>query len=260
MVMEVCCGQCNGRLLVDTPGVVVACPHCGVHLSVPLPDDDPNAVDTAGESPTTPSVPDPAANPQQVSVNAVVTDSIASSSPIVSTQTPVASTPDQPIATHPAPTSSIFGGPEDEESEFESILKRERGRFAERRIGRCRLRRPVLRLPRGSYASGFFRPGFFLDGSTDPVTVDDHATRDLRPSGSFGGGPKRVAGICRGKRADSFARCHGNQSLAFTGRACYGSPESFSSHHPGCRDRSCEHGCGLARHWPGIEFRSFVLF
>ncbi len=34
--MEVCCGQCGGRLLVETPGVVVSCPHCGVHLLAPV--------------------------------------------------------------------------------------------------------------------------------------------------------------------------------------------------------------------------------
>ena len=33
MAMEVRCGQCYGILLIETPGVVVACPHCGVHLS-----------------------------------------------------------------------------------------------------------------------------------------------------------------------------------------------------------------------------------
>ena len=38
MAMEVTCGQCHGRLLIETPGVVVACPHCGVHLSIPAPD------------------------------------------------------------------------------------------------------------------------------------------------------------------------------------------------------------------------------
>lgn len=33
MSIEVSCGQCFGRLLVETPGAVVACPHCGAHLS-----------------------------------------------------------------------------------------------------------------------------------------------------------------------------------------------------------------------------------
>lgn len=116
MVMEVCCGQCNGRLLVDTPGVVVACPHCGVHLSVPLPDDDPTAVDPIGEQQTASSRLEPAAPRQQLGEDAIITDSDSSSSPIVSSQNPVAANPAQPLAAVPAPTSSIFGGSEDEES------------------------------------------------------------------------------------------------------------------------------------------------
>ena len=35
MPMELSCGQCQGRLLADQPGTVVACPHCGAHLQVP---------------------------------------------------------------------------------------------------------------------------------------------------------------------------------------------------------------------------------
>ena len=41
MAIEVTCGQCHGRLLVETPGGVVACPHCGVHLAIPAPEPDP---------------------------------------------------------------------------------------------------------------------------------------------------------------------------------------------------------------------------
>jgi hypothetical protein len=35
MPVELACSQCNGRLLVDQFGVVVACPHCAAHLSIP---------------------------------------------------------------------------------------------------------------------------------------------------------------------------------------------------------------------------------
>ena len=35
MPLEVTCGACQGRLVVETPGVVVACPHCGNHLTAP---------------------------------------------------------------------------------------------------------------------------------------------------------------------------------------------------------------------------------
>ncbi|MFN0199253.1 MAG: hypothetical protein ACKVT0_21085 [Planctomycetaceae bacterium] len=37
MSVEVACWQCHGRLMIATPGVVVACPHCGVHLQWPPP-------------------------------------------------------------------------------------------------------------------------------------------------------------------------------------------------------------------------------
>ena len=35
MPLEVACGACQGRLVVESPGVVVACPHCGHHLTAP---------------------------------------------------------------------------------------------------------------------------------------------------------------------------------------------------------------------------------
>lgn len=34
MAMEVVCGNCQGRLLVEQTGVIVACPHCGAHLQI----------------------------------------------------------------------------------------------------------------------------------------------------------------------------------------------------------------------------------
>lgn len=37
MAMEVVCGNCQGRLLVEHTGVVVACPHCGAHLQIGEP-------------------------------------------------------------------------------------------------------------------------------------------------------------------------------------------------------------------------------
>jgi len=42
MTFEVTCGSCQGRLAVETPGIVVACPHCGNHLTAP---DAPTASD-----------------------------------------------------------------------------------------------------------------------------------------------------------------------------------------------------------------------
>ena len=44
--VELACSECQGRLLVEQFGIVVACPHCGAHLSIPK-EMDPNAVDPA---------------------------------------------------------------------------------------------------------------------------------------------------------------------------------------------------------------------
>ncbi len=41
MAVEVACWQCHGRLMIATPGVVVACPHCGAHLQWPPPNSTP---------------------------------------------------------------------------------------------------------------------------------------------------------------------------------------------------------------------------
>lgn len=35
MAIDLLCGQCQGHLLAEAPGSVVACPHCGAHLQVP---------------------------------------------------------------------------------------------------------------------------------------------------------------------------------------------------------------------------------
>lgn len=35
MAFEVTCGECNGQLLIETAGVIVECPLCGAHLSIP---------------------------------------------------------------------------------------------------------------------------------------------------------------------------------------------------------------------------------
>ncbi len=40
--VELACSKCQGRLLVEQFGIVVACPHCGAHLSIPK-EMDPNA-------------------------------------------------------------------------------------------------------------------------------------------------------------------------------------------------------------------------
>lgn len=37
MAFEVACSQCQGRLMVEQAGVIVACPHCGAHLTIEAP-------------------------------------------------------------------------------------------------------------------------------------------------------------------------------------------------------------------------------
>ena len=37
MAFEVACSQCEGRLMVEEAGVIVACPHCGAHLNIEAP-------------------------------------------------------------------------------------------------------------------------------------------------------------------------------------------------------------------------------
>ncbi|HUQ70344.1 MAG TPA: hypothetical protein VM165_12515 [Planctomycetaceae bacterium] len=57
MAFEITCGQCGGRLLVEQAGVIVACPLCEAHLSVP-------DVDAASET----DLPAPLAEPTTADV------------------------------------------------------------------------------------------------------------------------------------------------------------------------------------------------
>lgn len=59
MAFEVACSQCQGRLMVEQAGVIVACPHCGAHLNIEAPADADAPLET--ESP-----PDVNAPPQDV--------------------------------------------------------------------------------------------------------------------------------------------------------------------------------------------------
>jgi hypothetical protein len=54
MAFEVSCSQCQGRLMVEQAGQVVACPHCGVHLAIPeaAPSDVPPTDAPADFAPT----------------------------------------------------------------------------------------------------------------------------------------------------------------------------------------------------------------
>lgn len=85
MATEVCCGQCQGRLLVETLGVVVACPHCGTHLSIPAP------------SPLLPPDPGPASSPLPQ----------APAEPVSPPPTSNLENPLPPVQNPPAPIQSV---------------------------------------------------------------------------------------------------------------------------------------------------------
>ena len=103
MATEVTCGQCHGRLLIETLGVVVACPHCGVHLSIPAPAAiEPESLlerDTDVAPPFVPgatSAEQSAPDPGDVELNLGVAEQIAS-------------TPPQDVPPDPLASSSVFG-------------------------------------------------------------------------------------------------------------------------------------------------------
>ncbi|MEX0718113.1 MAG: hypothetical protein WD066_16085 [Planctomycetaceae bacterium] len=56
MAFEVTCGHCQGRLLIETPGITVACPHCGAHITA----DDPEANEPVAPAVAADSVAEPA--------------------------------------------------------------------------------------------------------------------------------------------------------------------------------------------------------
>jgi hypothetical protein len=75
MATEVSCGQCQGRLLVETLGVVVACPHCGTHLSIPAPEPvPPPPVAPEPPVPQFAAAPEPAPVPEPIYMPAPVVE------------------------------------------------------------------------------------------------------------------------------------------------------------------------------------------
>ena len=137
MAMEVRCGQCYGILLIETPGVIVACPHCGVHLSFPgseeevKPDPDlarriESEIETpypfklpkgsTGTEPNVETAPiDPASNHPKELTTSAVTPAVVSppvvTHPVVSQ--PVVSPPvvTHPVVTHPVVTHPVVTHP-----------------------------------------------------------------------------------------------------------------------------------------------------
>ena len=137
MAMEVRCGQCYGILLIETPGVVVACPHCGVHLSFPGTETETKAdpalvhhVDSTVETPYPFKLPT-GFTPQEPSVNSVpvttapnlsIESNVSASAPLAASQPvvysnvvppPMASQPvvTQPVVTQPMPSQPVVTHP-----------------------------------------------------------------------------------------------------------------------------------------------------
>ena len=108
MAIELTCGQCQGRLMAEVAGSVVACPHCGVHLQtpgdLPAPADaappvllpQPAPLETppvwSAVLPVAPAEPPAVAVPETPAVVPVSVEPVASESPQVPPSTPIFST------------------------------------------------------------------------------------------------------------------------------------------------------------------------
>ena len=88
MAFEVACSQCEGRLMVEEAGVIVACPHCGTHLNIEAP-----AV------PETAAIDEPADSPEEQPTD----DS--PEQPDVATEQPVESAPESAASNEPEPST-----------------------------------------------------------------------------------------------------------------------------------------------------------
>lgn len=73
MAIEVQCPGCSGRLLVETPGTVVACPHCGMHMQAPAANPVPEAASVPTVSEPEPISPVSAPEPLEPEVTAEAT-------------------------------------------------------------------------------------------------------------------------------------------------------------------------------------------
>jgi hypothetical protein len=118
MSIEVSCGNCQGRLLIEQAGVVVACPHCGTHLSIDAPtepaDETAPAVAQAEALPVS-IAPEPAAEVAAPAFEAPAVEAPAFEAPAVETpavQSPAFESPvseaSQEVTT---PTADLPGEP-----------------------------------------------------------------------------------------------------------------------------------------------------
>ena len=112
MTLEVTCGACQGRLVVETPGVVVSCPHCGHHLTTP---DFP--VDTLSDDvpvETTESVTE-SAPPETVNSSSIFDESVTEPEDPRTAETQLDSGPelDEPVSQEPVSQEPVSQEPVD---------------------------------------------------------------------------------------------------------------------------------------------------
>lgn len=109
MAFEVACSQCEGRLMVEEAGVIVACPHCGTHLNIEVPA-EPEAAPTdesvetpdevpAGDSPEQPE----AASEQPAEADATTPETQNNAPAPVDETTPVTNDRTPPFVANPEP-------------------------------------------------------------------------------------------------------------------------------------------------------------
>lgn len=104
MAMEVVCGNCQGRLLVEHTGVVVACPHCGAHLQIGEPTPPAAQVPPPVEMPPAPQVAPPQPEP-------VASSPAPSASPFADFNPEAFTTTRGPAAAPPAPPPTVSAPP-----------------------------------------------------------------------------------------------------------------------------------------------------
>lgn len=107
MSFEITCGECSGQLLVESGGVVVECPLCGAHLSIPeFPDEA--ASDSEVDSSHPPVVAEPTSADSQILAKVAEPHPSGSESSLGnSPDVPKTNLPESDVSSSTAPAASI---------------------------------------------------------------------------------------------------------------------------------------------------------
>ncbi len=112
MAMEVRCGQCYGILLIETPGVVVACPHCGVHLSFPGTEEETKPRPPSGyHVDSNVETPYPFKLPTGFAQREPMVESVAVNPSSIQPEQPNSSDATPPAVSHPAGSQPVVSPP-----------------------------------------------------------------------------------------------------------------------------------------------------